>query len=512
MGASRNSKSSRTSSRAARGPGAPWKLALALAAVSALAALYFLREGNLLWYGDAAAHLNIARRILDGRSPGYEQIGTVWLPLPHLLMLAPARIDALWRSGLAGALPSMVCFVAAALLLYGAARRVYGASEAAAAAALLFALNPNMLYLQALPMTEAVFAASAAMALYGSLRGSGAATGLGLLCAAMTRYEGWFLIPFAAGYLFWRDRRAGLTAAAIAAIGPAYWLAHNWIFMGDPLEFYRGTGSAKWIYQQALNRGMARYPGDGDWIVAAQYYWAAGRLFAGTPLVVLGALGIVAALAKRVLWPLAFLALSPAFYVWSMHGSGTPIFLPNLWPNTYYNSRYGMAVLPLAAFAAAAFVAWLPERWRRAGAAAVVLVGISQWIAYPNRQSWVTWKESEVNSAARRAWTHEAAEFLKPRYERGTGIVMHFGDQIEILREAGLPVKECVHDGDGLYFQALLRRPDLFLWQEWVIAISGDQVSSAMAANEHKIPRYRRVKIVTVKGASPIEIWRRSAS
>lgn len=514
MGASRNSRSSRTSkgTGGGQGPGVPWKLALSLSGLSALATLYFLRQGNLLWYGDAAAHLNIARRILDGRTPGYEQIGTVWLPLPHVLMMLLARVDALWQSGLAGAIPSMLCFIAAGLLLYGVARRAFGAVEAGTAAALLFALNPNMLYLQALPMTEAVFVASAALALYGTVRCSGAMTGIGLLCASMTRYEGWFLIPFAAGYLFFKDRRGGLTAAMIAGIGPAYWLVHNWIFMGDPLEFYRGVGSAKWIYQQALDRGMARYPGDGDWAVAGQYYWAAGRLFSGTPLVILGVLGVAAALAKRVIWPVVFLALGPAFYVWSMHGSGTPIFLPNLWPNTYYNSRYGMAVLPLAALGAAALVAWTPQRWRRAGAVAVVLIGVSQWVAYPNRQAWVTWKESEVNSSARRAWTKEAAEYLGPRYERGTGIVMHFGDQVEILRESGIVIKECVHDGDGLYFQAILKRPELFLWQEWVIAISGDSVSSAMAAHANKIPRYKRVKMVTVKGASPIEIWRRSAS
>ena len=40
-------------------------------------------RGYVLYYGDAEAHLNIARRIVDSRTPGPEQIGTVWLPLPH---------------------------------------------------------------------------------------------------------------------------------------------------------------------------------------------------------------------------------------------------------------------------------------------------------------------------------------------------------------------------------------------------------------------------------------------
>ena len=50
---------------------------------------------------------------------------------------------------------------------------------AALAVTLLFALNPNMLYLSSTPMTEPVFAASAAalLAAYG-LRGNGGAASL----------------------------------------------------------------------------------------------------------------------------------------------------------------------------------------------------------------------------------------------------------------------------------------------------------------------------------------------
>ncbi|MGH9651613.1 MAG: hypothetical protein ACRD3I_14240, partial [Terriglobales bacterium] len=55
------------------------------AAASLLAFVYVLRRDELLLYGDAVAHLNIARRVFDSRTPGLLQLGTVWLPLPHLL-------------------------------------------------------------------------------------------------------------------------------------------------------------------------------------------------------------------------------------------------------------------------------------------------------------------------------------------------------------------------------------------------------------------------------------------
>ena len=41
----------------------------------------------MLNYGDAIAHLHIARRVFDSHRPGLSQLGSVWLPLPHLLMI-----------------------------------------------------------------------------------------------------------------------------------------------------------------------------------------------------------------------------------------------------------------------------------------------------------------------------------------------------------------------------------------------------------------------------------------
>jgi len=58
---------------------------LLAAMVSFTALLYFLQRDLILIYGDAEGHINIARRIFDSRTPGLLQIGTVWLPLPHLL-------------------------------------------------------------------------------------------------------------------------------------------------------------------------------------------------------------------------------------------------------------------------------------------------------------------------------------------------------------------------------------------------------------------------------------------
>ena len=94
----------------------------------ALSALGFVgSRGYTLYYGDAEAHLNHARRIVDSRTPGPDELGNVWLPLPHLRMIPFVKNDALWRSGWAGAIPWGACFVLSGVLLFAASgNRVFG--------------------------------------------------------------------------------------------------------------------------------------------------------------------------------------------------------------------------------------------------------------------------------------------------------------------------------------------------------------------------------------------------
>ena len=84
-----------------------------------------------------------------------------------------------------------------------------------------------------------------------------------------------------------------------------------------------------------------------------------------------------------------------------------------------------------------------------------------------------------------------------------------FGDLTGVLREAGIPLREALYDGNNPQFLAALARPDLFLWEEWALAISGDRVATAMMKLGKGGVHYECVKIVQVKGAPPIEIYRR---
>lgn len=489
--------------------------AVLLASVSLTAVWWFYRRGYILFFGDAGSHLNVARRIIDSRTPGYDQLGTVWLPLPHVLMLPFVGNDTLWRTGLAGSIPAAACFVIGGLFLFGAVRRLFDSRAAAATALALFALNPNLLYLQSTPMTEAVFFAGLCGLLFATVwfahSQSIAAILLAAVCsnaASLTRYEGWFLIPFVTLYvlLVAKRRRFGYAVlfGALASLGPLYWFVHNAYCCQDPLAFYRGPYSPRAI------QGGKRYPGFHNWADAWLYFRTAARLCAGWPLVILGLAGTVAAFVRRVWWPICFLALVPVFYVLSVYSSATPIRTPILPPHDYYNTRYGLAALPLLAVAAAALCTLVPRKFRAGFAVLLVAVAVSPWLADPHPNAWIVWKESEKNSAARRVLVDQAVRFLQPRYLRGTGIAASCcGDLTEIFREAGIPLRETLHEGNNPYWQMAMWRPDLFLLEEWLVAYSADPVSTAVWKALRYGPRYRLVKLIEVKGAQPVEIYRR---
>ncbi len=133
-------------------------VAWAALALRLVALAYCVRHGTLLLYGDAVAHLHIARRVFDSMTPGYRQLGSVWLPLPHILLMPFVWNMAWWRSGLAGACLSIPSYVLGAP--GSIAWRACGCpSSAALVVAAFYGLNPGLLYMATTAMTEPLFLA-----------------------------------------------------------------------------------------------------------------------------------------------------------------------------------------------------------------------------------------------------------------------------------------------------------------------------------------------------------------
>ena len=459
---------------------------------------WFSAHGYTLYYGDAAAHLNVARRVVDSRTPGYDQIGTVWLPIPHVAMMPLVNTDTWWRDGLAGAIPAAIANLGASLGLFLLVRHLAG-STGGWTAMLCYLANPNLMYLGSIPMTEPFFLCALFGMLYAGSRadsvGWAAVAGVFACAGTLIRYEGWFVLPFVALYIGRRSPVGAVVFSLIAGLGPAYWLLHNLYLEGDPLAFYRGPYSAKAIYQRAIDAHMARSPGDHDWVTAFRYFGAAARLVAGWPLMIAGLVGAFLMARRRLGAEVALLTLPPLFYIWGMHSSGNPIFMPHLYPFSYYNTRYGLAAMPLLLCGAGML-----------GGISRVLppLLVAGSLASGN---WICWRESQVNSESRRAWTEQAAIYLRENY-RGGGIATGFGDLAGVYQQAGIPLAETVNECNSPHWMALVARPDLFLREEWAVTIAGDPVDSAVAKARSRGPLYDLVHTIQVKGAPDVRIYR----
>jgi hypothetical protein len=227
-----------------------------------------------LYFGDAASHVVRARQFIDSQRPGIHNIGTVWLPLPHLILLPLVAIDALFYSGIAGLVVGIPCLVGTSVLLFLLVRKFTGSSPIAFLSGCLFGLNPNLVYMALTPMNELLFMLLVTIGGYALLRWQlekgewwALACATAVALAALCRYEAWFIVPFVSllsglrGIVLWRnaERAASLrlfTNAGICWAGIASWVWWNFIEYGDPLKF------ARWTYAVAPGtaEGVLRQP------------------------------------------------------------------------------------------------------------------------------------------------------------------------------------------------------------------------------------------------------------
>jgi hypothetical protein len=469
-------------------------LSLAIAAIVAVAgaaaAYHYHQLGLTLAHYDARAHLVVARRILDSLTPGWQQIGAVWLPLPHLLNMLPVQVDAFYRNGMSGVAISILSMALGAGSLAWLLLRTTGSITAALTGAALLLMNPNVLYLQSTPMTEpllfglTLFAVAATawwvLPPEGGSHGvpaeagnhteqvwlppSGGTTsrtphpaprhaklaGVALVAACLTRYEAWPITAAILGLALLVMLRRGepwlpaLTDVARLALWPAIaivvfsansrWVVGSWFVSNDFFvpENVEAMGRPLVAWEQ-LREGLVELAG--PWLPRAGYLgaalvtWAWVRSAQRAPLFLL--LALVAAAAVPM----------------TAYMQGHP-----------FRIRYDAPLVIASAALAAGGIAvlWRPLR-PFVAALLLILVVRDAWPLDRDAPLVVESQREARNMEGRRAIT----AYLQSHYDDDV-IMMSMGSLGHYMHDlslAGFDIKHFLHEGNGEIWRFAMLEP-----------------------------------------------------
>jgi hypothetical protein len=528
------------------------------ALVSLFSFFYYFRHSDLLLYGDAVAHINIARRVFDSQNPGLWQLGTVWLPLPHLLMIPFLLVKAMWQTGAGGSIPSMIAYVlgvvgifrlVGGMLAFGLSQPLAKPPDNAAplnpapavgawVAALVYAANPNLIYMQATAMTESLYLALFIWAVVyfaeflralqennpqknsarkkenaearqtQALRTPLRRCAWCLAGAELTRYDGWFLAGVIGAAVViialrrWHsrapdarvERKAAAKFLLAIAIAPALWLAYNAAVYGNAFAFAQGPYSAKAIEQ----RVGAPNPALHNAALAALYFLKSaqlnmaegnwGRFWLAAALLALaaGARKLRAqSLSMLLLWvPLVFYAFSIAY-------GSVPLHVHTWWPFATFNQRYGLQLLPMFAvsagvLAASAFL--FVANGRHSGKLVAVILAL---IVASYAQVWKAGPQCFVEAQKNwqtRNYLNSAVERVIAQLPPNSRFLMDLSEHVGIMEQAGISLRQVVNqenhrpwvrptDPEGLW-ERTLADPQRYV--DFVIVFDGDAVDQAV--------------------------------
>jgi len=504
------------------------------AVITLLVAVVSTSSGWSFAYADAQSHLTIARRIFDSLAPGFTQLGTVWLPLPNILLIPFTANLTLWASGWSAALLGALCMAATTAACYRIAARLGLGRTGRLITVFVLVTNPSLLYVHTTGLSEPVLlmfmsAAVAGLASWATAARPMSAGEIMVFCGApaagavLSRYEGWALL--ASGTLFViivcvrRGRKSGgaimrpLIKSVVAfavwpMLGMAWWLAYNFVVYGDPLEFMRGQYSAAALQAPVAEAGLLAYQGHIG-LTLWSYHWAVIGTAGGLTLL-LAALGLVIAMTR---WGFSnrglivlLLATGWAFSLLSLYLGQTHMNNMHTLPQAWWNNRYALVTLPWLAVLVGVLADSLQRAARRAGArerpdavrgswgapaaiATSALLGVALLTQATTMardlagKSAVLAEAQQYMETAHRSGASAAAQYLHAHWDGGRVLMDESAAGNALAPQIGIPLKAYVNRATGALFDEALQDPASHA--DWVFfsTAPAPQLSSAAVAD-----------------------------
>jgi len=496
-----------------------WAIAIAAAVGGALVAWHYHQAGLTLSHYDARGHLVVARRIADSLTPGWQQIGAVWLPLPHLLNALPVQIDFFYRTGASAVAISIASFVVTTCAIAWIVWSLTDSPGASVAGAAVFAFNPNVLYLQSTPMTEPLLLALTTLATAmlmrwvdaarltpratsdttvapgavdvarhsDAARGFGIAVGWAFALACLTRYEAWPVTASALAAAAWARWRQGRSATALVgeigglALYPAAAIVGFSIFSRVVVGEWFVSG--RFFVPENKAFGL-------PFMAISEIGWGtrvlSGPLLLGAGLVGLVALAVLGLVSRRRAHAAVVLSLAATMAVpWAAFVKGHP-----------FRIRY-MVPLMVVEAVGAGVAAGLLRRVRWAGALAVLAVFAC--VAFE-----LDPLDATAPMVVEAQWDRPNAPVRAQittclgRPEPGEKIMASMGSLGHYMQEAsrsGFAIRDFLHEGNGDIWLAALDGPRPFA--DWILieeqAEGGDMLAHIARERSSFLDGYRRI-------------------
>ena len=504
------------------------KILLVILTLVSLYAFYvFYANGIGLAYNDARSHLNIGRRVVEGLKPGFAQLGSVWLPLPHLLMVPTIWNNFMWHTGLAGAIISMISYLIVSISIYQILKELNSGVLGRIIGVLVFALNLNTLYLQSTAMTELLLLATMTVGAYEFIiwyktydNNRLIKASFWIMLATLVRYDGWFLLFWSVGLIalriffneefennkfeksikyyliriktkFYEVEGKLVLFLTLGSFGIFLWIMWNLLIFKDPLYFILGPFSAKAQQDQLEKAGVLQTKHD-LWL-SLKFYWYATVYNSNAYVILLSIAGfIISFLDKnlRVVMKVASLVLIAPFIfnVIALYLGHSVLFIEGLSGMSWFNIRYGIMMLP----SIAVFVGILVDRVKDLR---IPLVGTLLFVIFISLYSGdaVTIDDARFGSSQKNV--SEVSSWLNANAGNEKGFVLiSAASHDAIIFSSKLPMKRFIHEGTGLYWKSATAIPDR--WARWIIMRTYDDndLTWKAVSRTKGFSKYKKVK------------------
>lgn len=344
-------------------------------------------------YRDSIFRMEAARRFFDSDNPGIiNQLGTVWLPVPNLILMPFAYVDYLWRTGIAASIINFPLFVISSIIVFLSVKKITENVIATWFGFLIFVLNYNILYFQTTSMTEQMYITFLICSFYFLLNWAKEKQLRHLIYSSLfislsvgTRYDAWPVAFVSIGIVFIisiLDKNKPFKSVFIFGLLPVslilIWFWYNWLFYGDALEFSRGKFST--LYQLKYYEDNGRLLTKNNFFLSLKVYISSVLLYSGNLYTVMAFAGLVIFAFYNKLKPKSL----PVYVLWValpttlllLYKGQLIIELPNSEPAGYFNSRYGLYLFPAIAVYSGIFVAYLNKYLKKKILVYLLVIGL----------------------------------------------------------------------------------------------------------------------------------------